>query len=307
MNAIVGYTGFVGSNLYTPERFQAAYNSKNIETAYGTEPDLLVYSGVRAEKFLANSDPEKDRENIEQAKKNIENIQPKKLVLISTIDVFRTPIGVDETSPIETENLHPYGYNRYLLEQWVRTNYPDALIVRLPALFGKNLKKNFIYDYIHLIPSMLKEDKYKELANKEPKLKQYYKDQKNGFRKAIIPNEKEKQNEIKKIFTDLGFSALNFTDSRSTFQFYNLARLWDDIQTALNNSLTLLHLATEPIRAGDLYRFLTGKEFQNELPGKPVEYDYRTCHAKLYGKEGPYLCTKDEVMQEIKEFVNASK
>ena len=308
MNAIVGYTGFVGSNLYTPERFQAAYNTKNIETAYGTSPDLLVYSGVRAEKFLANSDPEKDRENIEQAKENIQNIRPKKLVLISTIDVFRTPIGVDETSPIETENLHPYGTNRYLLEQWVRNNYPDALIVRLPALFGKNLKKNFIYDYIHLIPSMLKEEKYKELANKEPKLKQYYKDQKNGFRKAIIPNnEKKEKEELKKIFTDLGFSALNFTDSRSKYQFYNLARLWDDIQTALKNDLHLLHLATEPIQAGDLYRFLTKKEFKNELPGKPAEYDYRTIHSSLFGKETGYLCTKDEVMQEIKEFVNASK
>lgn len=306
MNAIVGYTGFVGSNLYTPERFQAAYNSKNIQEAYGTRPDLLVYSGVRAEKFLANSDPEKDRENIEQAEKNIQIIHPQKLVLISTIDVFRIPIGVDETSPIETENLHPYGTNRYLLEQWVRNNYPDALIVRLPALFGKNLKKNFIYDYIHLIPSMLKEEKYTELAEKNPRIKKYYKDQGNGFRKAIIPNEKEKQNEIKKIFTDLGFSALNFTDSRSKYQFYNLARLWDDIRTALNNNLTLLHPATEPIRAGDLYRFLTGREYENELPGKPAEYDYRTCHAKLFGKDGSYLCTKDEVMQEIREFVNGS-
>ena len=116
----------------------------------------------------------------------------------------------------------------------------------------------------------------------------------------------EEQEEVKKLFTNLGFSALNFTDSRSTFQFYNLARLWDDIQTALNNNLTLLHPATEPIQAGDLYRFLTGKEYKNELPGKSAEYDYRTCHAKLYGKEGPYLCTKDEVMQEIREFVNGS-
>ncbi len=305
MNAIVGYTGFVGSNLYTPERFQAAYNSKNIEEAYGTKPDLLFYSGVRAEKFLANSDPEKDKENIEHAKTNIINIHPKKLVLISTIDVFRTPIKVDETSPIETENLHPYGANRYLLEQWVRTHYPDALIVRLPGLFGKNLKKNFIYDYIHVIPPMLKEEKYKELANKEPRLKEYYIDQNNGFRKAVIPE--TEQNTVKEIFTSLNFSALNFTDSRSTFQFYNLNRLWDDLQIALKNDLRLLHLATEPIKVSDLYRLLTGKEFRNELPGKPAEYDYRTCHAGLFGKEGSYLCTKDEVMQEIKEFVNASK
>lgn len=307
MNAIVGYTGFVGSNLYTPERFQAAYNTKNIQEAYGTKPDLLVYSGVRAEKFLANSDPEKDKENIGQAKENIQKIRPKKLVLISTIDVFRTPVKVDETTEIDTDGLHPYGYHRYLLEQWVRENYPDALIVRLPALFGKNLKKNFIYDYIHVIPSMLRTEKYTELAAKEPKLKNYYKDQGNGFRKAVIQeNEKKEIEELKKIFTDLGFSALNFTDSRSRYQFYNLARLWDDIRTALNNNLQLLHLATEPIKTGDLYQFLTQKEFKNELPGTPAEYDYRTIHSSLFGKETGYLCTKDEVMWEVKEFVDRS-
>ena len=57
--AIVGYTGFVGSNICVTTKFDAYYNSKNIEEAFGTNPDLLVYSGVRAEMFLANKFPEK--------------------------------------------------------------------------------------------------------------------------------------------------------------------------------------------------------------------------------------------------------
>ena len=85
---------------------------------------------------------------------------PKKLVLISTIDVFTSPKGVDERSEIDTGNLQPYGYNRYQLELWVREHYPDALIVRLPGLFGKNIKKNFIYDFIHVIPFMLKKENF---------------------------------------------------------------------------------------------------------------------------------------------------
>ena len=173
MNAIVGYTGFVGSNLYSPERFQAAYHSKNIEAASGTKPDLLVYSGVRAEKYLANNEPEKDLRNIEQARMNIESINPRRLILISTIDVFKTPVGVDEKTEIDLEGLQPYGYHRYLLEQWVREHYPDALIVRLPGLFGKNLKKNFIYDFINRIPSMLKAEKYDELVRSD---KDFYPD-----------------------------------------------------------------------------------------------------------------------------------
>lgn len=150
MKALVGYTGFVGSNLYASGDFDAAYNSKNIQEAYGTCPDLLVYAGLRAEKYLANNAPEKDMEQIMEAEHNIEKIKPKKLVLISTIDVFKEPKNVDERSVIDTENLHPYGYNRYQMELWVRKNYPDALIIRLPGLFGKNIKKNFILSLIHI-------------------------------------------------------------------------------------------------------------------------------------------------------------
>ena len=302
MNALVGSTGFVGSNLYTPERFRAAYHSTNIADAYGTKPDLLVYAGVRAEKYLANHDPEKDLENIRQAERNIEKIRPRRLILISTVDVLKNPAGADETAVPETEGLHPYGAHRLQLEQWVRENVPDALIVRLPALFGKNLKKNFIYDCMHRIPQMLKEDRFEELAARDPRLKPYYPVEENGFRKAAVPE--GEQDAVKAIFAGLGFSALNFTDSRSRFQFYNLERLWDDLRTAEENGLRLLHLATEPVSAGELYRFLTGEDFENELAAPPAAYDFRTRYAGLFGAAGAYLCGKAEVMNEIREFVN---
>lgn len=176
MNALVGYTGFVGSNIYASagNAIDTVYNSKNIGDAYGTNPDLLIYAGLRAEKYLANNEPEKDMQLIEQAEENIRKINPRKLVLISTIDVFKVPKNVDENSVIDIENLHAYGYNRYQLELWVRENYPDALIIRLPGLLGKNIKKNFIYDYINVIPFMLKEAKIKELAAKDSELEKYY-------------------------------------------------------------------------------------------------------------------------------------
>ena len=303
MNALVGYTGFVGSNLYAPERFNAAWNSKNVGEGYGTKPELLVYAGVRAEKFLANRDPEKDLENIRDAMRNMERICPRKLVLISTIDVFKNPVGPDEDSSVETDDLQPYGANRYLLEQWVRDFRPDALIVRLPGLFGKNLKKNFIYDMIHVIPSLLKVEKFAELSERDSQLKDFYLPQENGFLKAAVP--RERQEEAKAVFRGLGFSALNFTDSRSVFQFYNLTRLWADLQTALENGLRMLHTATEPVKAGDLYRELTGEAFVNELPTVPACYNYRTKHASLFGGADGYLCNREEVIKDIREFVNA--
>lgn len=297
----MGYTGFVGSNIYAAGDFDAVYNSKNIEKAYGTEPDLLIYAGLRAEKYLANNAPEKDMELIYQAEKNIMRIAPKKLVLISTIDVFKAPRNVDENSVIDTENLHPYGYNRYQLEIWVRENYPDSLIIRLPGLFGQNIKKNFIYDYINVIPFMLKEEKFRELAGKDSEIAEYYELQENGFYRVNVPENKKE--ELKAKFKALGFSALNFTDSRSVYQFYNLGRLWSDIQIALNKGIKLWHPATEPVSAGEVFKHLTGTDFVNELKGIPANYDYRTIYAKEFGGTDKYICDKKQVLDEIKGFI----
>lgn len=301
MNALVGYTGFVGSNLYETGNFKTVYNSKNIQEAFGTSPGLLVYAGLRAEKYLANNEPEKDMGLIMEAEENIRKINPKKLVLISTIDVFKTPSGVDERTLINPDGLHAYGYNRYQLELWVRENYSDALIIRLPGLFGKNIKKNFIYDFVNIIPVMLKEAKFEELAEKEPELKNFYQIQDNGFYKVNFCNaDKEK---LKKMFIHLGFSALNFTDSRSRYQFYNLAHLWDDMNTALDAGIKLWHPATEPVSVGELYRSITGKEFINELNGVPANYNFRTIHDGLFGGNDGYICDKNSVMSDIRKFV----
>ena len=108
---------------------------------------------------------------------------------------------------------------------------------------------------------------------------------------------------LKNKFRVLGFSALSFTDSRSKYQFYNLARLWSDIQIALSNGVKLWHPATEPVSAGEVYKYLTGKEFINELGGIPADYDYRTIHAALFGGSNGYIYDKRQVLKEIKEFV----
>ena len=46
MKILVGNTGFVGSNLSLKTTFDGLFNSKNIEDAFGSEPDILVYFGV---------------------------------------------------------------------------------------------------------------------------------------------------------------------------------------------------------------------------------------------------------------------
>lgn len=303
MTALVGYTGFVGGNIYSAAggQIQAVYNSKNVAEAYGTRPDLLIYAGLRAEKYLADHAPERDMALIRQAEEDIERIALGKLVLISTIDVFKVPKDVDEHSTIHTDGLHAYGYDRYQLECWVRERYPDALIVRLPALFGKGMKKNFLYDLIHVVPSMLRAEKFEELAARDNGLERYYKLQDNGFYKVDVAD--ADRGALKERFRRLGFSALNFTDSRSVYQFYNLAHLWQDIQTALGAGITLWHPATEPVSAGEVYTYLTGGTFVNVLSGSPADYGYRTVHAELFGGSDGYIADRGTVLAEIEGFV----
>ncbi|WP_321004356.1 NAD(P)-dependent oxidoreductase [Eisenbergiella porci] len=233
-------------------------------------------------------------------------IKPQKLVLISTIDVFKSPLAVYEDSAIDMDGLQPYGYNRRVLENWVRENYPEALIVRLPGLFGEGIKKNFIYDIINVIPFMLSETKMGELSSQEAAIEEYYEIQDNGFWKCRNLNEGEK-NALRNILSRVNFSALQFTDSRSEFQFYPLKRLWSDIKIALENKIELLHTATEPISAGEIYKFLYGREFMNETAGVPAKYDYRTRYSGLYKRDGGYIMGKEEVLLEIQNFVKSTK
>jgi hypothetical protein len=70
-------------------------------------------------------------------------------VFLSTIFVYPNPYNVDEDTLIDTNLLTPYGLHRYKLEQFIQKKFRQSVIVRLPNLFGQNLKKNFIYDLIH--------------------------------------------------------------------------------------------------------------------------------------------------------------
>ena len=304
MRILVGHTGFVGSNLLENADFDICFNSKNISDSFGLNPELLVYSGVKAEKFLANKDQQKDFEVIEEAIKNIKKINPKQIVLISTVDVYPNPIAVDENTEIDIDIVQPYGKNRLFLENWVASNFESYLIVRLPGLFGKNIKKNFIFDLISVIPSMLNEVKYQELSNNNWIVNNYTL-QENGFYKLNTIDDSQRKI-LKQQFLNLGFSALNFSDSRGVFQFYNLKNLWKDIEIAQNSGIKKLNLATEPIVISQIYKAVYGKEFVNELNNTTPRYDFYTIHGKLFQKQGNYIYSKQEVLEDIIHFIKTN-
>jgi len=147
-SALIGHTGFVGGNLLRQRSFDACFNSSNIESIGGRSFDLVVCAGAPAEKWKANADPGRDSDIIERLTRALEHVNARRLVLISTVDVFLDPRNVDEDSPVPMAGLHAYGRHRRRLEQIVASRF-ETHIVRLVGLFGPGLRKNVIYDFLH--------------------------------------------------------------------------------------------------------------------------------------------------------------
>ncbi|WOD40421.1 hypothetical protein [Nodosilinea sp. E11] len=147
--ALVGYSGFVGQTIRKQFSLDEFFRSNNIETIKNKEFDLCVCAAAPAQKWLANRDPISDRQNIDSLISHLDSIKCQNFILISTVDVFKDPINVDEETPVDEQDLHPYGLNRRYLETFVESRFSKHLIVRLPGLVGPGLRKNIIFDFLN--------------------------------------------------------------------------------------------------------------------------------------------------------------
>jgi len=146
-DALIGYSGFVGSTLMKQTRFSALYRSTNIAEINGVSFDTAVCSAAPAQKWIANKDPSADRNTIDSLIAHLATVHCETFVLISTVDVFANPRGVDEDSVVDKTGLHAYGLNRRRLEEFVEQHFAHHIIVRLPGLVGPGLRKNIIFDF----------------------------------------------------------------------------------------------------------------------------------------------------------------
>jgi nucleoside-diphosphate-sugar epimerase len=147
-NALIGSTGFVGGNLARQMPFDDLFHSRNIADIRGRKYDTVVCAGARAEKWKANADPVADRAGIQVLLDHLAHVTARKFVLVSTIDVYPIPTGVDEGTLIDADAASAYGRNRHDLEQEAARLF-DTTVIRLPGLFGVGLKKNVIFDLLN--------------------------------------------------------------------------------------------------------------------------------------------------------------
>ncbi len=314
MDALIGHTGFVGSNLLRQRQFDALFNSKTIPDSAGRRYGTVVCAAAPATMWQANKFPERDEANIRDLIGHLERLEARSFVLVSTIAVLDSAeAGYDEsTTRFETEKA--YGRNRRLLEEACAERFEHCHILRLPALFGHDLKKNFIFDMLNPVPAFLTPDKFAELEihlpdNAAQLLQSVYvwKDDvgMHACDRQVLAKSGAQQALTDALF-EIGFTALNFTHQDSTFQFYGLARLADDITRAIENDLPLVHLAPEPVRTGDLYRALTGAALES-TGARLYGEDMRTCHGALFGGAGDYIQDRPSVIAALKRFYEEAR
>lgn len=150
-DAILGYTGLVGSHLregLDPENTDY-FNTKNFGSVTGKEYENVYCACIPAVKWWANKNRGMDRETIREIVNVVRMIRCEKLILISTIDVHDMSMQL-QTEQVEHPSREPYGSNRRLAEELLLDAFNEKLfIIRLPALFGAGLKKNVLFDLIH--------------------------------------------------------------------------------------------------------------------------------------------------------------
>ncbi len=148
-NALIGYTGFIGSNLLNFKKKFHKYNSKNINKIKNKQYDLVICAGTSSKIWLAKKKPRLDFNRIKYLINCLKKINAKKFVLISTCEVYGSSKNQKENSSIFSNKNYHYGYNRLMLENFVKKNFNKSFILRLPIVYGKNFYKNCIFDLIY--------------------------------------------------------------------------------------------------------------------------------------------------------------
>lgn len=308
MDALIGSTGFVGGHLSAQHAFGAGYNSRTISEASGRAFDTVVCAAAPGSMMEANRFPDRDADRISGLIDQLSRIEARRFVLVSTIAVFADFTAADENAGGFQETT-AYGANRRALERACAARFDHCLIVRLPALFGAGLKKNFLFDILNPMPSMLGEAPLQTLREQLPaalagRLDGLYRlDAALGL--FVIDRDALEATGRRAAFdeavTGLGLSAIQFTNPASRFQYYAMDRLWADIGVGLKHDLDVLHLAPEPLAAGRVFEAATGRTMP-ETGARLHQEDMRTRHAGLWGREGGYIQGADAVLAEVAAF-----
>lgn len=311
-DALIGATGFVGSNLRVTRNFSALYSSSNVQESAGQHFDTVFCAAAPGSMVQANQAPERDAARIDEIISHLTRLKADRIVLVSTIATLEN-FGRDQDEvTCSFEKIQPYGRNRRRLEEFCAAQFSNSLVLRLPALFGINLRKNLLFDLMNPVPSMLSSQRREAIAAALPQdishrlLRLYTHDETTAMwhlDRATLDALPDKKS-IETVVEAAGFEALRFTNPASSFQFFDLSLLSSMVDIALQANLRTLHLAPEAISAQQIVTALRGRPMPDSAAPVHIE-DMQTRHAAIFGQTGRFIATADDVMSRLRGFIAA--
>jgi nucleoside-diphosphate-sugar epimerase len=105
------------------------------------------------------------------------------------------------------------------------------------------------------------------------------------------------------IYDLLHDNCLEAIHPHSKFQYYDVRRLWQDLQTVMRNDLRLINFATEPIETRQIVRrYFPGKQVGGQAV-LPATYDMRTRYAEHVGGSGGYFYSAEQVLGYLGDWI----
>tara|TARA_B100000787_G_scaffold138837_1_gene107730 strand:+ start:1244 stop:2227 length:984 start_codon:yes stop_codon:yes gene_type:complete len=312
-DCLIGYSGTIGKHLCGKAKFKHKYNSKNIEKIINKKFKMIICCAAPGAMTIANRKPNEDLKNIKKLIKYLKLVKTEKFILISTIQVFSIldKKNNDEDSN-DLNNKLAYGKNRRILEKFCQKQFKNHLVIRLPSLFGKHIKKNFIFDIINPMPTFLNIKKIQLISKILPtEIRNFFttiyrKKDDNYYIDRNLFNKSTQKNILIKYFEKYNFVSSSLTNPNSKYQYYNLENLIKDIKIVYKLGVKYLNISTEPIHAKNIYQFLTKKKMKSNN-AKIYSANMVSKYAKLWGDEKNYLYTKKIILNDLKKFYKIKK
>ena len=155
--AIIGSGGMLGSDLFHYLRYYfkkiIGINRKNYDQYRGHQFDIIINADGNSNKYWANKNILADFvASTDSVYATLFDFPCKKYVYISSSDVYEDHTGIKttkESNIIDTVNLTPYGFHKYLSECIIKNFIKNYIILRCSMILGTNLKKGPVYDILH--------------------------------------------------------------------------------------------------------------------------------------------------------------